>query len=285
VPALVAWLAATGAAYVAAIRAILGAQADMRTAVLLAGGFPGALWTITAGQNGFLTATLIGGTLAMLDRRPALAGILLGCLSIKPQYGVLFPLVLVATGRWRVVWAAAVTVILLALASWLCFGAAPWQALMASMARANQLVLADGGMGFEKLQSAFGLVRSLGGSERLAWAIHGTMTAAIAVALCLLWRSRARDEVKAAALALGIVLATPYLLVYDLVLLAVPTACLVRLGLATGFHPAERVLLPAAGALILSYIVLPAQVGFAAALILALLIVLRAVGDLRTQRT
>jgi hypothetical protein len=92
------------------------------------------------------------------------------------------------------------------------------------------------------------------------------------------------DEIKAAALALGVVLATPYLLVYDLVLLAIPAAYLVRLGLATGFCPAERVLLPAAGVLILSYIVMPAQVGFAAALILAMLIGCRAVAALQAGR-
>ncbi len=122
----------------------------------------------------------------------------------------------------------------------------------------------------------FGLVRFLGGSERLAWAVHGSLAAAGTVALVALWRSRATYEIKAAALALGTVLATPYLLVYDLVLLALPAAYLVRLGLATGFRPAECLLLPAAAALILSYIVVPAPVGLAAALILAALIGRRA---------
>lgn len=283
VSAQVAWLLVTGATYMAAVRAILGTHAGTRTAVLFACGFPGALWTITAGQNGFLIAALIGATLATLDRRPALAGILIGCLSIKPQYGVLFPLVLAVTARWRAAGTAAATVVVLALASLVSFGAAPWQALAASTARANQLVLADGGMGFGKLQSAFGLVRSLGGGSELAWAIHGTLASAGVIALCLLWRSRARHEIKAAALSLGVVLATPYLLVYDLVLLAIPAAYLVRLGLATGFRSAECVLLPAAGLLILGYIVVPAQLGLASALILALLIALRAAGELRQE--
>ena len=68
--------------------------------LFLALGFPAALWNITAGQNGFLTAALIGGTLGLLERRPALAGICLGLLTYKPQFGLLFPLVLIADRRW-----------------------------------------------------------------------------------------------------------------------------------------------------------------------------------------
>ena len=53
------------------------------------------------GQNGFLTAALIGGTLYLMPVRPVLAGICLGLLTYKPQYGLLFPIVLVAAGHWR----------------------------------------------------------------------------------------------------------------------------------------------------------------------------------------
>src|SRR5271169_5424857 len=61
-PYLVAWavwLAITMPAYVVAVRAIIGE----RIGIVLALGFPGVLWNISVGQNGFLTAALIGGTL------------------------------------------------------------------------------------------------------------------------------------------------------------------------------------------------------------------------------
>ncbi len=90
------WLLTTLAAYIAAIAGILG----LRTGVLFALGFPAAIWNITAGQNGFLTAALIGGTLGLLERHPALAGICLGLLTYKPQFGLLFPIVLIADRRW-----------------------------------------------------------------------------------------------------------------------------------------------------------------------------------------
>ena len=118
------WLVATLTAYAVALRAILAERAG----ILLALGFPAAIWNITAGQNGFLTASLIGGTLALLERRPALAGICLGLLTYKPQFGLLFPLVLIVDRRWTTISVAAPVALAMAAASWLAFGSASWQA-------------------------------------------------------------------------------------------------------------------------------------------------------------
>jgi hypothetical protein len=107
--AYAAWMALTFSAYVATMRAILGERAG----VLLACAYPGILPNIVAGQNGFLTAALIGGSLVLMERRPVLAGGLLGLLSFKPHLGILFPLVLIAGGQWRALAAAAGTTALL----------------------------------------------------------------------------------------------------------------------------------------------------------------------------
>jgi arabinofuranan 3-O-arabinosyltransferase len=268
VPAGLAWLAATGAAYAATIRTIVGDRAGW----LFALGFPGAIWNVTAGQNGFLTTALIGGTLGLLERHPVLAGACLGLLTYKPHFGLLFPLVLAATGRWRTFVAAAAVALALAAASWLAFGSGPWLAMTQSVAAANRLVLADGGVGWGKLQSVFGLVRALGGSETLAWIVHGAFAIAVASTVTLLWRGTTPFGLKAAALAVGTVLVTPYVFAYDLVLLAVPIAFLLRFGLAHGFWRSELFALAAVAALLLSYIVATTQVGLAASLIVALLV-------------
>ena len=123
VAAAIVSLVATLAAYVAAMTGILG-----RTGIFVALGFPAALWNVTAGQNGFLTAALVGGTLGLLERRPALAGICLGLLTYKPQFGLLFPLVLIADRRWLTIAVAAAVAATLAALSWLAFGATSWQA-------------------------------------------------------------------------------------------------------------------------------------------------------------
>ena len=64
--------------------------------------------------------------------------------------------------------------------------------------------------------------------------------------LAWLWRSDAAFELKAAALALGSLLATPYVLDYDLVVLAVAIAFFARHGLRHGFRDFEISLLAAA---------------------------------------
>ncbi len=265
------WLIATLPAYAAAIRAIMGCRAGY----LLALGFPATLWNATAGQNGFLTAALIGGTLATIERHPTWAGIFLGLLTYKPHFGLLFPVVLIAGKCWRAIGVAAAVAIAMATLSWLAFGAATWEAFFGGLSTTSQAVLGEGRADLYRLQSLFGFVRAHGGSEAFAWSMQAAMALALAGVLCRLWRSRAPFEIKAAALAVGALLATPYLYIYDLVLLAVPVAFLIRIGLARGFLTSEIFGLSAAGALLLSYPYVKTHVGLAATLIVAGLVAQR----------
>jgi arabinofuranan 3-O-arabinosyltransferase len=271
VVAMVVSLAATLAAYVAALSGILG-----RTGIFVALGFPAALWNVTAGQNGFLTAALIGGTLGLMQRRPALAGICLGLLTYKPQFGLLFPLVLIADRRWLTIAVAAAVAIGLAALSLLVFGSASWQAFMHWLPITGQIVLGEGHADWSRLQSLFGLVRTHGGSERLAWSIQAIASVALAIATTALWRSRAPFDLKAAALAAATLVVTPYVYMYDLVVLAVAVAFLIRFALERGFVAGEVFGLAAAAALILIYPYAKSQVGLAAVLIVLALVMQRA---------
>ena len=98
--------------------------------LLLALAFPAVLINVGHGQNGFLTAALLGGALVVLDRRPIVAGILFGLLVYKPQYGLMLPLVLAVSGRWKCFAAAAATVVLLTIVTTLTFGASVWHAFL-----------------------------------------------------------------------------------------------------------------------------------------------------------
>jgi arabinofuranan 3-O-arabinosyltransferase len=270
--AAIVWLAATLAAYAATLGGILGG----RTGVLLALGFPGVLWNATAGQNGFLTAALIGGTLGLLERHPALAGVCLGLLTYKPQFGLFFPLVLIADRRWLTLAVAAAVAIGIAVASWFAFGSASWQAFIHWMPITSRIVLGEGGGDFSRLQSLFGLVRSHGGSAQLAWTVQAIGSLAVAVAITWLWRSRLPYDLKAAGLACGVLLATPYLYMYDVVVLAVAAAFLIRYALERGFLFSELAGFFAAGALILIFPYAKTQVGLGAVLIVLALVARRA---------
>jgi arabinofuranan 3-O-arabinosyltransferase len=273
VPAALLWLVVTLPAYVATMRAIVG----RRAAILLALGFPGVAWCLSAGQNGFLTAALIGASLVCLQRRPVLAGVFLGMLTYKPQFGLLFPLVLAIGGQWRTIVAAAATSLSLAAAAWLAFGSESWHAFIEWMPATSDAVFAQGRAGLGKLQSLFGLVRWLGGGVTLAWICQGALACVGALLLALLWRERIAFELKASALATAAMLATPYLYMYDFPVLAVPIAFLLRLALTARFLPGERSVLAAVCVTILIYPLLVAPVGLLAVAMVAALIARRVI--------
>jgi hypothetical protein len=239
---LAIWLAASFAAYLAAMRAILPRPETL----LVAAAFPAVFVNIGHGQNGFLTAALLGAALQLLDRRPWLAGVLIGCLAYKPQFGVLIPIALLAGGRWRVIGAAAATIAALVVVSFATLGSGVWHAFADSMTFTQTVVLEQGDTGWEKIQSVFSALRMWGAGVPLAYAVQIALALLLAASLAWLWRSNAAYELKAAALATCSLLATPYVLDYDLVVLAVAIAFFVRHGLNRGFRDFEISLLAAA---------------------------------------
>lgn len=263
-PATLVWLAVTLPAYMFTIRGILGDRAGY----LLALGFPATLWNVTASQNGFLTATLIGATLALLERQPVAAGVCLGILTYKPHFGLLFPIALIAARQWRALAAATLTALVMIAASLLVFGVSPWLAFFAATPKMTQAVLSEGLAEFGRLQSVFGLVRSFGGGESAAWTAQIIVAVACAATTFALWRSRIAYELKAASLAVFALLATPYLYIYDFCVLAVAIAFLLRFALQRGPIATELIGLGAAAAVLLTYPYVKMQVGLGAAAII-----------------
>lgn len=272
IPAYLAWLAVTLPLYLATLRWIAGHPFGW----MLAFGVPANFATLAVGQNGFLTASLIGGTLGFMERRPVLSGVCLGLLTYKPQFGLLFPLVLIVARQWTVFWTAALVGAAMAALSWLAFGTEAWRAFFEWLPATSQAILSEGRADWGKLQSAFGVVRELGGGETLAWGAQIAVALLAAGFLCVLWRSAVRFELKAAALAAGCLLATPYVYLYDMVVLGVAAAFLLRFWLATEFRSHELVLLGVAAGLMIAVPFAKAPFGFGATLIAMLLVCLRA---------
>ncbi len=243
---LLLWQGVTLALYVFSIRSILFDRVKGDPLwLLLALAFPGVIVCLGQGHNGFLTAALFGAALVMLEERPILAGVLIGLIAYKPQFGLLLPLVLAASGRWRVFAAAAATVGVLALMVTLAFGADVWTAFLASTKFTRIAVLEEGQTGWYKIQSVFSWVRMWGGGVDLAYAVQAAVTLAVAASLVWLWRGKAAFPLKAAGLLSGTLLATPYSLDYDLMLLAPAIAFLAADGFARGFAPWEKTILAA----------------------------------------
>jgi len=271
--AFVGWVSVSIIPYIAMMRAIVGRNFGF----VLAIAFPMVMNNALVGQNGFLTAALIGGTLYLMPVRPVLSGICLGLLTYKPQYGLLFPLVLIAASEWTVFFSAGMTAVVLAFVSWLVFGTESWQAFFHWMPMFSQAFLSEGKATWWKLQSTLSLVRYFGGSEMLAWTCQWIVSAVVAIGLVLMWRSRhVRYSLKAASLAIGTLLITPYLFMYDMMVLAIPVAYLVRLGLSGGFLAYELPALACALGLIVCFTFLGIPTGLGATLIVAALVLRRA---------
>jgi glycosyl transferase family 87 len=239
---LAVWLVASFAAYLAMLRAIL----PRGETLLIAAAFPAVFINIGHGQNGFLTAALLGGALHLLDRKPWLAGVLIGLLAYKPQFGVLIPIALLAGQRWNTIGAAALTVAAIVALSFAMLGGDVWQAFLDSMKFTQTIVLEQGDTGWEKIQSIFSATRSWGVNVPTAYAIQGALALLLAGSIAWLWHSDAAFELKAAALAIASLLATPYVLDYDLVVLSVALAFFARHGFLRGFRDYEISLCAAA---------------------------------------
>jgi hypothetical protein len=237
--AWIAWQAATFPAYLCTVSRIMPG----RDALIAAAAFPAAYINVTHGQNGFLSAALFGGAMIWLDRRPLVAGVLIGLLAYKPHFGPLIPIVLAVSGRWRVFASATLTIVALVIASSLAFGAEIWSAFIENARFTERAIIAGGGPGWAKMQSLYAALRAVSVEQTYAFAAQGALAVLVVAVLVPLWRSRAAHETKSAGLIVGSLLATPYALDYDLALLAPAIAFLALRGRRAGFISYEKSLL------------------------------------------
>jgi arabinofuranan 3-O-arabinosyltransferase len=212
-----------------------------RPAIALALASPFAAWNFLIGQSGFLMAALLGAALLALERQPVLAGAFIGCLTYKPQFGILFPLALIAAKEWRAFASAAVTAVFLAGVSLAVFGVDAWAAFPREVfAEAGETIFADPDSRWEYIQTVYGLIRTLGAGPNLAWIAQGITTLAVTAIVWLVWRSPVGYPLKAAALSAAVLIATPRGFAYDLAAIAVTVAFLAKDQIARGLLRGEQ---------------------------------------------
>jgi hypothetical protein len=185
-----------------------------------------------------------------LERQPGMAGVFIGCLTYKPQFGILLPLALAAFRQWRAFASTIVTTALLVGASIAAFGTGSWEAFPRELfAQASLNLSADPELinplfsqrdYWVGLQTVYGLIRTLGGNAALAWFAQGITTCASALIVWLVWRSPVRYSLKAATLSAAALVATPYAHAYDLVAIAIPVTFLVRDQIDIGLLRGEQ---------------------------------------------
>jgi alpha-1,2-mannosyltransferase len=237
--ALLSWTALTSAGYLVCIRRILPSPVTALAAVA----WPAFFVNFIRGQNGCLSAALLGAGLLLLETQPVSAGILFGALCFKPQVAILLPLALLAGRQWRALSAMTVTVALAAIATVILWGRDVWPAfetsivaLRATLETRKETVIDM----YYGMVTVFSASRLLGAAADWAFGLQSLVSILVSALVIGSWRLPRPTHLKGAVLAAAIPLATPYALVYDLLTVAVSIAFLVREGLRGGFLPWER---------------------------------------------
>ena len=220
---MAAWIAVTFLGYFAAVKRMFPDSG------WLAAAFPAVLVNAVIGQNAFLTAAIFIAGMSALPKRPFVAGLLLGCLVLKPQLGLLLPIAFIAGRHWSAFAGAAISSVGTLLGGLLIFGlpaTAAWldqMPLYASIAR-------DGLVGWHKLASIYASARQAGLGELSAFTLHLMAALVAAGAVWWSWRMEIDAAAKAAILAAATMLISPYLFIYDAMILVVPLFWLARTG-------------------------------------------------------
>ncbi|HWM47237.1 MAG TPA: glycosyltransferase family 87 protein [Xanthobacteraceae bacterium] len=215
-PSLIVWTLLGLALYLAAVLPQVAPE-QRRIAVVFLLLSPAALANTLGGQNGFYTAALFLSAVALLDRRPWHAGVLLGLLTIKPHLGVLIAPMLVVAMAWRTIAAACATAALLVGASLVVYGSEPWILWLTETSAYQYRVLAEfKGFHSYMMTSVFASVRAFGQSPELAQMVQGVVSLGVIATSAVVFRKTTDVGLRALLLTSGTLLASPYVFNYDM---------------------------------------------------------------------
>jgi hypothetical protein len=195
-----------------------------RERLLLLAVAPGVAVCVFFGQNGFYTAALLIGGLLNLDRRPVLAGVLFGILTIKPQIGLLLPVILLLERRWLTIASAMVTTAVLVALTGILFGWNIWIEFWQKVVPQQQALMVDGG-GLLYASVYFG-ARLLHLPFSVDWALQWTVSALVFAAVVWTYWKRRDPVLSFAFFITATFLFTPYILNYDMVVFGFVVALL-----------------------------------------------------------
>lgn len=251
--AMVVFLAATGGLFLIVLRILAREAGPM---VWVAAG-PFVAHNFWVAQNGYISASLGLGALALRERRPVLAGILLGLLTVKPQLGLLFPFLLVAERRWSMIASAALTTVALVAASVAVFGVEAWEGYFDEVVPYQAYVMrALEGTFLAMMPAFYGALRNWTVTPDLALTLHLLVAVPVALVTIVAFFRVADARYRTALLVLGTFVVTPYALSYDLGLLVPALALLAGNGTAGWPEDRHRIALLAV-AMLLPVVMMP----------------------------
>lgn len=188
---------------------------------------PPNLYCIATGQTGSLTAALELAAFGLVKKRPVTAGLAASLLIIKPQFMLLAPVCFAASGNRRALAAFLAGVPLWCLTATLLFGPDIWRHfLLVETTTARMVLEQPWPQPYEGIMvSWFMMLRSLGATLSLAYAVQLLVSLAAACAMAVLWfRNREGNDTRLTATLCLTMLVTPYGYLYDIPALAASLA-------------------------------------------------------------
>lgn len=178
-------------------------------------------------QNGFLTSGLMLMGLALRKKAPFVAGIFIGLLTIKPQLGILIPLLFLFERNWMAIFSATLTSFLLIVISIAVFGMEAWQNYIEITVPYQSLIMTTYGSGTEYLTmmlSGFIGARNIGIEGGYAWSMHFIFAIPALLATILIFCKIQDSFKRATALIIATFIISPYAFNYDAGVLSVVCA-------------------------------------------------------------
>jgi hypothetical protein len=218
--AALVFLFVSAAVYLFAARKLLP---DTR-ALIFAATLPAAVYHLGTAQTGLLIAGISGLALHWLDRRPLAAGALVGLLAIKPHLAILWPVLLLLSGRWRAFAAACVSTGVFVCAAGAVFGFDSYARFFDNLGASQELINANR-IGTPAFASLYASLLNLGASVAVS-SVAQALSAVAALAVSVLIFRAGDRALGGAALCAATLLISPYLFFYDFTLLAVGAALL-----------------------------------------------------------
>jgi hypothetical protein len=252
--ALSAWLLITAAMYSICVRAVWkrcpNIQAEPSTVVILAAAYPAFFNLMAHGQNSAIAlACFTAFFLALLNRKPFVAGLAIGTLIYKPPLGLVAACVFTLSLEWKMVAGALISAGAQLSAAWLHYGTgvmiAYWHALL-ELDDINPLLESKP----YQMHSLLSFWKLLMPWPDIAVGLYAISAAVTILIAWRVWRARANLSLRFSFLLLATVLVSPHLYVYDLVILA--PALILSADWALG-HPLDRLATPILRTVYFSY--------------------------------
>ena len=214
----VSWLLFIAATYAGYLYTVYRTVSNHPRTLFFSALAPACFINIIQGQTGFLAATCLIGAIFVMHRRPVVAGILLGCLTIKPQVGILVPFILLLERQYlSFAWATITAVCLVALSvAW--FGLDVWVQYLTGFVAGTSSQLLDhiANQTSGTMVTLYGFLRALGQPHPIAMMSQGILAVLCLATAYFVSRAPVPTQDRAAIYVVLCYLVSPYIMNYDL---------------------------------------------------------------------